>query len=232
MHLGKELLRTCLAGLAVHLVVVAACSAGDGADGSPEFRLTRGSDAGRAPGPAGTPQESSQTGIPDAGHAPPSLLVPVAEAKANESGARIKARWYLGEDGSREFLGWFDAELGTDCRFDRARDGVLRCLPSAGATPMYSNADCTSDILFSVALDACENQPPTVGIVVGSIVANGCAVNQYRYFTLGNEVVPGALFFLSGSLCKPAAVDSSHTYWSPGAELTPSRFSPAQVVTE
>ncbi|MEY4548401.1 MAG: hypothetical protein RL685_4596 [Pseudomonadota bacterium] len=231
MHLGKELLRTCLAGLTVHLVVVSACSAGGGGDGDgPELRLATGSDAGRTTADPANAEQARPTDRRDAGQAP-SLLLPVAEAKANESGSRLKARWFVGDDAAREFVGWFDSELKTECAFSRGRDGLLRCLPTSGATPLYTTSDCTGPLVYSVPVSSCDTHP-AVGILAADIAPNACAATSNRYFSLSDEVVPEATYFLSGSLCKTVDVDSAHTYWTQGAELHPSRFVSAEIVTE
>lgn len=227
MHLGKELLRTCLAGLAVHLIVVSACSAGEGADGSPEYRLTNAADSGRGQ----EPSEVEPTHIGhDAGQTP-SLLLPVAEAKAQESGSRLKARWYVGDDGSRQFLGWYDAELKTDCSFGRGFDGALHCLPSVGVTTTFTDADCSQPI-FSQTSRSCADGPPVIGSMDSVDGASQCAVYRQRYFAVGAEVVPEALYMLSGSLCKEATVDPSRTYWSVASEIPLSRFVSGEIVTE
>src|SRR5262245_6603817 len=51
------------------------------------------------------------------------------DARADESGSRIKARYYAGEDGSRAAAGLWDSQLQVTCFYVTANDGTLRCLP-------------------------------------------------------------------------------------------------------
>jgi len=66
-------------------------------------------------------------------------------AAAATSGARLRARWGVAEDGSRSFEGWQDSELGAPCTFALAADGKERCLPVAEGqgTIVYTGAECT-----------------------------------------------------------------------------------------
>jgi hypothetical protein len=236
MHLGKELLRTCCAGVVVHLVVVAACSAdgGGGADGAgddPAIRLTNGSDAGRTPGQS---SGDHPTRANDAGQ--PSLLIPVAEAKANESGSRLKARWYVGDDGSRQqFLNWHDSELQVDCGFTTGRDGTLRCLPTGGGgsvlSTQYADSSCTQP-LFSQDPEGCNTAAPAVGLVQHAEGADVCAAHKYRYYTIGAVAVPQVAYIRAGGECVSTALHAGHSYWAAGSEIPLSRFVSGQVVTE
>jgi hypothetical protein len=64
----------------------------------------------------------------------------------NVTGTRLKARTYVGEDGSKEFVGWHDSQLKLNCTIQpnpSEPNGALRCLP-AFAVPLYfSDAACT-----------------------------------------------------------------------------------------
>lgn len=46
-----------------------------------------------------------------------------------EAGQRLRPIVHEPEDGAPTLAGWFDTELGADCAFEVASDGVLRCLP-------------------------------------------------------------------------------------------------------
>lgn len=52
-----------------------------------------------------------------------------------KGGSRLKAKWIKGEDGSEISAGFFDTKLNTDCAFEEAEDGKMRCLP----TPMAAH---------------------------------------------------------------------------------------------
>lgn len=68
------------------------------------------------------------------------------------TGSRLEARLEGGDDGSRAFAGWYDSKLNVDCQFDRAADGVTRCLPYSRDTinvpvVVYTDQDCTAPVL-------------------------------------------------------------------------------------
>lgn len=87
-----------------------------------------------------------------------SLINPVKDAKADTppapdatqlftSGTRLKAKYQQGEDGSRQFIGWYDSKLKEDCWFVQTKDG-LRCLPGlySSSTMFFLDANCTHAI--------------------------------------------------------------------------------------
>jgi hypothetical protein len=129
----KEFLRFVSGSLAVY-VAMAAYSAPRGPLAFTSHGRTR-TTAGHSSGAA-----SSQASFPD------TLRDPVAQARAdpNQSGSRLKAKYYLGADGSKMFAGLYDSVLNFDCAFDElyfgdfifgpAPDGTIRCLPPDEAT--------------------------------------------------------------------------------------------------
>lgn len=67
-------------------------------------------------------------------------------ADSTESGTRLRRNLIVGEDGSREPVGWYDSQLMTDCSFVLAADGELRCLPMGPEISFdmkYLDANCT-----------------------------------------------------------------------------------------
>ena len=50
--------------------------------------------------------------------------------QGDESGSRLKLRYYAGDDGSKLAAGMWDTMLQTPCRFLKTMDGSLRCLPT------------------------------------------------------------------------------------------------------
>ncbi len=82
------------------------------------------------PGPAGNVGTQGAPGMPGpAGLQGPAGATGPAGAVQIASGARLKAKWRVGDDGSRDFVHWYDSALNVDCAFERAADGVDRCLP-------------------------------------------------------------------------------------------------------
>lgn len=227
LKLGREIVRTCCAGVAVHLVVVTACSAGGGGHGE---RLTAEPghqlDAAQA---SVTDELGEEQAAPDAGKPLPTLPVPVTEAKANESGSRLKARWYAGADGSRQFVNWYDTELGTECYFQDIGDGVLRCLPSVTASVHYTDSAC-SRLLFSDITSPCGETPMTIGAVPVKI--GGACAPQYKYYRPSAKTVPTQVFALSGTDCVAQPADPGLTYWTAGAAMPIASFATADIVTE
>lgn len=224
IKLGREIARTLCAGVVVHLMVVSACSAGGGGpSGDPTpYTSTRldGADPDAVPG---TPQNR-----PDAGGT--SLLVPVKEAQAQESGTRLKARYYSGADGSRQFLNWFDSELGTQCSFADLGDGVLRCVPPVTGVVHYADSACTQ-IIYSTINNPCGATQASF-LRVPYPDSNGACSPQYRYFEPGAQTTPQTLYNRSGTGCVEVNVDAGQTYWFAGAELPITSFVSGQIVTE
>jgi hypothetical protein len=89
------------------------------------------------PGPPGPPGPSGGDG----------------ERTDHTSGTRLRVRYHAGADGSREFLGFFDNQRNENCYFQKASDGLTRCLPSTKAVYFsygggyYADAACSQRIL-------------------------------------------------------------------------------------
>jgi hypothetical protein len=129
-------------------------------------------------------------------------------AGAASSGSRLKVRYRLGEDGSREPIpgGWWDSQLQVECSFQLSSDGIDRCLPLAmmiisGATaPHYSDATCTHQVL--------EYFPPVAGCAVGfsqsyAAKADDTCSTAVHVYTIGAALDASAeVFSLVGGVCK------------------------------
>lgn len=143
----NEVLRALVSGGLIY-VVMAACSASS--DGGGPVAGT-GQDAGQLDGATGADGSGDGAGgAPDAmgdaladGSKDSSILdaltdpVPDALADVTTSGSRLKAKWIVGADGSKQFRNWYDSQLGHDCYFNPASDGQTRCLP-------YGNVACSA----------------------------------------------------------------------------------------
>lgn len=79
-------------------------------------------------------------------------LGPVPPAMASEAGSRLKLRRIEADDGTTQFISWFDPETNTSCSFQRSREG-WRCIPISnaqfGGSGEFSDADCTRPIARS-----------------------------------------------------------------------------------
>lgn len=71
-----------------------------------------------------------------------------AEPSQTIDGARLKAKYLRADDGAKQFLGWYDSKLKTDCAFMETEKGQ-RCLPSNAVLvePYFGNKTCTIPIV-------------------------------------------------------------------------------------
>jgi hypothetical protein len=167
-------LRFVLGSCAVY-AIVAACS---GSGAGPALGFDGGADArGSHDGPS----------ILD------SLTDPVPEAAADpyQSGSRLKAKYYAGADGSKEFIGWHDSLMNNDCSFRTAADGMVRCLPTSASGGVYwGNAQCTQ-LLAAVPIGC--PQPTYVTSTSGS---GACGPFTVHLFTTGPMITPGPMIYV------------------------------------
>jgi hypothetical protein len=129
-----------VAGSVAVYVIVVACSAEGGGSSKP-------SDAGLG-GSAGS---SFFDAFSD----------PVADAFAdvNQSGSRLKAKYWAASDGSKQFLQkWRDTQLNVDCTFMMAADAKIRCLPAARDQLLYADDKCTQPLMNDIPADACSTK--------------------------------------------------------------------------
>lgn len=231
MKWGHEIVRTCLAGTIMHVVIVAACSAGGGgADPAPTFSAGGNGRAVDVPG-TGVPGNAAVPGTERDAKSGPAradaaaeapTFVPIAEAQAAESGTRLKARWQVAEDGARQFVfQWHDSLRGETCSFTTAADGVLRCLPSTyAALTAYTNDSCTQRA-FGFAPTCGNASTPNTALVFEQ--AN-CGT-LYRAFELGAAVSSTGLYVISGASCiSTGSTYAAYTFHLAGAEIAPGNF--------
>lgn len=151
--------------------------------------------------------------------------VPDANADPTTSGTRLKARYYVGEDGSKQFVGWHDSQRNEDCGFSKAGDGVLRCLPSAGASEagIFSDSGCTQPLAIAANC--------TTGAKYATVATLSCgALASVRVFSLGSPVTPTVAYAGTPAACTmyPAAsltsLEMTNAIYPVGAEVAPSSF--------
>lgn len=79
--------------------------------------------------------------------------VPPSQLTRNESGSRVRAKYLVGTDGTKFFVGWFDSVLNSDCIPSPSADGVTRCWPIAtsigegGSAQVYTDSACTGELV-------------------------------------------------------------------------------------
>ena len=168
-----------------------------------------GSGSGGTASSSGTVSSSgSSSGVGSSGSP-----VPDANADETQSGSRLKANYFVGGDGSKQFAGYFTdtAMSSAQCNFVTAADGTIRCLPTSptfyATVDYYSNAACTVVLGYSTV--ACTTTPPYAAQLVEA-TAGGC-VNQpaYHVYTVTASYT-GTIYFSSAGAC--TAITTSPTY--------------------
>jgi hypothetical protein len=173
------------------------------------------------------------------------LTDPVPDADADpQSGSRLKRKFFLGDDGAREYEHWIDTAAGTvssirnlwydatrdeDCATQRASDGQLRCLPvdaSFSFEAVYADPACTQPLLELKAGPAgCPLHVPRYG---RTMEFSGCPSDGFklRYFAVGALAGPGTqVYRMNGAACTgPTGLDPTVTTYELGPEVAPSEF--------
>jgi hypothetical protein len=119
------------------------------------------------------------------------------------SGTRLKAYWYTGSDGSRQFAQrWYDSMLKADCAFQPGPDGVVRCLPQVSfGNALYSDATCTVAVAVAILKNACTTTPsPWTALSVPD--ATACNKFSSKYFSVG-AAYTGPQFISSPGSAQP-----------------------------
>jgi hypothetical protein len=188
------------------------------------------------PGPGTTDQ-----GTPDHGQTVPDSWVPGEETVANdvpselglnqmalyESGTRIKAKIGRTADGAKQWSGWYDSDLGTDCAFGRAPDGKSRCLPTMATNPGYfEDASCKKPILTTWVCYA--------NVKWGSVCPQGSqcpSINptDCQLHELGAKFTADSGYYLNPTdgTCNTADLKNlrvSYVTYSSGKQVSPSIF--------
>jgi hypothetical protein len=144
-----------------------------------------------------------------------------ADAAPATSGTRLRARYYVGEDGSKQFVGWRDSTRKEDCAIQKAEDGKLRCLPTAGGYgTFFSDASCSTAIAYVSIATTCAQ--PSVPTYIADLAAVTCSAS-WKLFKVGAEVSPAALYLKSGETCTSTPVTASYRYYAT-AHVAPSDF--------
>jgi hypothetical protein len=173
---------------------------------------------------------SSKTPIgPD--RAQPNAESPPSKAATTTSGTRLKARNFTGEDGSKQFVGWFDSQLNQGCGFQGAADGKIRCLPAAAmmSRGFFADSNCTQALAQS--RKGC-TPPPYVSIGLPSPDACSTALPSNRIATIGAKHT-GAFYAGAPGECTPVPTDpnsprgseiSFSDFYLVGSDVDPSTF--------
>lgn len=203
-------------------------SAGDAPTGG---QTANGGMMGMAGEPdVGAGGSSAGTGPRDAGMMDAladAMMDPVPDAAAEPvSGSRLKRRYYVGDDGSREPLygyGWYDTERQENCIFTTAADGATRCVPqtAGGASGFYfADSNCTQE----VALVTTTCGAPLPKYIFKSTPQSGCAGGTSSIHLIGPQQNLTMYYLKSGETCLGVAVTAGQAFYTIGAEVPASSF--------
>ncbi len=235
--------------------IVAACSATDGSMTGPSGSsgsttatsgtasgASRSASAGTGGGSGPDGSEGNSDGSPDMTSLFDALTDPVFEAKADitTSGTRLKANYFVGTDGSKQFQSWHDSQLNLDCNFLTSTvDGTTRCLPvSAGSfIGYYTDPQCSQKL---VAATTCS---PGLYLTVYETGTSTCVPTSVAHVFAPGSQYTGATVFVMTTVYSPdaganvpACVSTSAattlTYYTLGAEVPMSTFVQATIQTD
>ena len=186
------------------LYVSMACSAGGSAGG---FNSTGGLTSN-----AGTTGSISGGGSGGVGGL--SVLNPVPSADAAISGSRLKARFRISSDGSKEYLPgeWYDSVRQENCSIVNDKNGIQRCLPIGDAmgsptTTYYSDSSCLYAAVISTA-----NCPRKYVVLYGSVVGSCSASMSYQIYQIGTQIT-GYIYQKSGNSCIQTQIPTDYSYF-------------------
>lgn len=207
-------------------VIVAACAGADGGGrtGGGGGAVATGGGAGGAAagggGIAGSPGSGATGGTSgtDASEDSPfdaifdALTDPVPDAKANESGTRLKAKRRVASDGAKQWIAWHDSQRKEDCYFQLAEDGVWRCMPSSGGGgSYYSDAGCSQLVATFATQPVC--LPKYMYEATSTSAACG-PETRYKAHALGAKLSLADLYVKSGAQCTKQAVPAGYAIYA------------------
>jgi hypothetical protein len=199
-----------------------------------------GGAGGKGTGGAGGKGTGSATGGAGSGS-----TGPVPNAEAEESGSRIKARWIVGDDGSKQFLTFYDSMLQVECSYQMMSDGKRHCTPqsynalviygpvSPPSVPFtyFQDAACSAPLATAPTGSTC---PPQYAAVSENPPACAPLVRTYRYHPVGAKYT-GTVYEIQLSSCSPltaATMPMGVDFFTIGAELPPSTFVGSTLTTD
>jgi hypothetical protein len=215
-----------LCGSAMVYVIMAACGS---ADTRPPGGAM-GNDSGSSP--------DAVSGTHDGASGEATLLdavtdpVPNAMADVVQSGTRLKAHYYAGEDGSKQFtMTFLDTQRNEDCSFQIGGDGVVRCLPSGGTVLYYYADSACTQLLAGVPIGCTAPKYATTGASTCPDARGGRQIYQ-----LGAAFTADTNLYVMSTTCllSSAASNFRVTYdlYLVEAEIPPSSFAQATLQTD
>lgn len=95
-----------------------------------------------------------------------------------KGGTRLKTRFLLGDDGTREFRGWHDSQFGMPCKWKSVDLVTWSCVPDSFASlsgPYFKDAECTVPV--ATALPAGEYRIRYDGVATYDVYEQGPAAS-------------------------------------------------------
>lgn len=155
----------------------------------------------------------------------------VVGADPNQGGSRLKARVYVGADGSRLVSGMRDTQMNVDCTYQVAADGNTRCLPTSLAFTRLSTTsiDAACKTTLYRAAKGCESETFITSLVVSE---TACGPARVSVFSHGSKYEAGPLYIGGGagggcSLADAAYLDGlkqQYDLYPLGAEIPATTF--------
>ncbi|WP_394830173.1 hypothetical protein LVJ94_27065 [Pendulispora rubella] len=106
------------------------------------------------------------------------------------SGSRIQRKTAVSTDGVRQPRAWYDTELATECTFNTAGDGKLRCMPTLSTVDdnFFADSGCTQHLARDIS------GPAKFAVYEATAT---CGVTYYQLGTAHS----GTVYFKSGNSC-------------------------------
>ncbi len=158
------------------------------------------------------------------------------EPEIDRSGSRLHVRYFVGADGSREFIGFLDTQRNEHCAFTwvgyRAEDGTTRCLPQENLASLsesyFADSSCTQPLPLALWSPGTNCPGPAY---IQKPISNQCPVLVHLY-EVGPEFT-GSVYAIIGSLgCRAATLPTGYTIYTVGNEVPASAFVAASEQVE
>ncbi|MEP7049775.1 MAG: hypothetical protein ABJB12_05455 [Pseudomonadota bacterium] len=154
----------------------------------------------------------------------------LAHEQNRDMPARLVVREWVGDDGSRQALGWYDTKRREPCSSTLSEDDSTRCVPQAqGYGDYYDDVACMDPVVDLGGRAYCKAPPLKYG---GRILGNeSCSVSTALY-EIGEAVPNGTDVLYGGGGCSQAwsTASSDHPFARLGAAIPARTFDPLRAV--
>lgn len=129
------------------------------------------------------------------------------------SGTRLEVKHVTGDDGSISYRGFYDTALDIDCSITPHVDGLLRCLPLAGASvaSYFADSACSVRVAFASTTDPVYVTEYSLDLKAYRIYHAGAAYTGPSYLLLGEE-------------CSEVSLPADLMYYTVGTEVPGDAF--------